>query len=278
MRNTKIICTIGPASEDKETLEKLMYAGMDIARLNFSHGNHEEHLARIESIREVSKKVGKKIGILLDTKGPEIRTGDMATPIVELKKGETLSVSMDEVLGNSETISITYPGLINDIAVGDDILLDDGIITLKVTAILNDENIIQTVVQNDGIIKNKKGVNVPGVKVNLPALTDKDQADILFGIENKVDFIAPSFIRKAQDVLDIRELLEKNNGDYIKIVPKIENQEGIDNIDDILLVSDGLMVARGDLGVEIPTEMVPLAQKELIKKCNYVGKPVITAT
>src|SRR5699024_9779265 len=238
-----------------------MYAGMAIARLNFSHGNHEEHLARIESIREVSKKVGKKIGILLDTKGPEIRTGDMATPIVELKKGETLSVSMDEVLGNSETISITYPGLINDIAVGDDILLDDGIITLKVTAILNDENIIQTVVQNDGIIKNKKGVNVPGVKVNLPALTDKDRADILFGIENKVDFIAPSFIRKAQDVLDIRELLEKNNGDYIKIVPKIENQEGIDNIDDILLVSDGLMVARGDLGVEIPTEMVPLAQK-----------------
>ncbi len=278
MRNTKIICTIGPASEDKETLEKLMYAGMDIARLNFSHGNHEEHLARIESIREVSKKVGKTIGILLDTKGPEIRTGDMATPIVELKKGETLNVSMDEVLGNSETISITYPGLINDITVGDDILLDDGIITLNVTAILNDENIIQTVVQNDGIIKNKKGVNVPGVKVNLPALTDKDQADILFGIENKVDFIAPSFIRKAQDVLDIRELLEKNKGDYIKIVPKIENQEGIDNIDDILLVSDGLMVARGDLGVEIPTEMVPLAQKELIKKCNYAGKPVITAT
>lgn len=278
MRNTKIICTIGPASEDKETLEKLMLAGMDIARLNFSHGNHEEHLLRIKSIREISEKVGKTIGILLDTKGPEIRTHDMATPIVELKKGEPLNVSMNEVAGDSNTISITYKGLIDDIKVGDRILLDDGIIALKVDAILHDDQLIETTVLNNGIIKSKKGVNVPGVKVNLPALTDKDKEDILFGIKNSVDFIAPSFIRKAQDVLDIRELLETNDGDYIKIVPKIENQEGIDNIDEILLVSDGLMVARGDLGVEIPTEMVPLAQKELIKKCNHAGKPVITAT
>lgn len=278
MRRTKIICTIGPASESEETLEKLMHAGMNIARLNFSHGDHEEHLNRIKRIRKVSKKLGKHIGILLDTKGPEIRTHNMKDGVVHLVKNQKLAVHMNEVLGDSEKISISYNGLIHDVKVGDEILIDDGIITLKIDELDYDNEVIHTTVLNEGEVKNKKGVNVPQVKVNLPSMTEKDESDILFGIENEVDFIAPSFIRKKDDVLKIRELLEGNNGSYIKIIPKIENQEGIDNIDEILLVSDGLMVARGDLGVEIPTEAVPLAQKELIKKCNFAGKPVITAT
>lgn len=278
MRRTKIICTIGPASESEETLEKLMRAGMNIARLNFSHGDHEEHLNRIKRIRKVSKKLEKHIGILLDTKGPEIRTHNMKDGVVHLVKNQKLAVHMNEVLGDSEKISISYNGLIHDVKVGDEILIDDGIITLKIDELDYDNEVIHTTVLNEGEVKNKKGVNVPQVKVNLPSMTEKDESDILFGIENEVDFIAPSFIRKKDDVLKIRELLEGNNGSYIKIIPKIENQEGIDNIDEILLVSDGLMVARGDLGVEIPTEAVPLAQKELIKKCNFAGKPVITAT
>ncbi|OFL46244.1 pyruvate kinase [Nosocomiicoccus sp. HMSC067E10] len=278
MRRTKIICTIGPASESEETLEKLMHAGMNIARLNFSHGDHEEHLNRIKRIRKVSKKLEKHIGILLDTKGPEIRTHNIKDGVVHLVKNQKLAVHMNEVLGDSEKISISYNGLIHDVKVGDEILIDDGIITLKIDELDYDNEVIHTTVLNEGEVKNKKGVNVPQVKVNLPSMTEKDESDILFGIENEVDFIAPSFIRKKDDVLKIRELLEGNNGSYIKIIPKIENQEGIDNIDEILLVSDGLMVARGDLGVEIPTEAVPLAQKELIKKCNFAGKPVITAT
>ncbi len=278
MRNTKIVCTIGPASESEEMLEKLMRAGMNVARLNFSHGDHEEHLARIKLIRNVAKRLDKHIGILLDTKGPEIRTHNMKDGVVHLKKNQELDVHMNEVLGDNTQISITYGGLIHDVKEGDEILIDDGIITLKITSIDLEKEIIRTIVLNEGEVKNKKGVNVPQVKVNLPSMTDKDERDILFGIEHEVDFIAPSFIRKKDDVLQIRQLLEENSAEYIKIIPKIENQEGIDNIDDILLVSDGLMVARGDLGVEIPTESVPIAQKELIKKCNYAGKPVITAT
>lgn len=278
MRNTKIVCTIGPASESEEMLEKLMRAGMNVARLNFSHGDHEEHLARIKSIRNVAKRLDKHIGILLDTKGPEIRTHNMKDGVVHLKKNQELDVHMNEVLGDNTHISITYGGLIHDVKEGDEILIDDGIITLKITSIDLEKEVIRTIVLNEGEVKNKKGVNVPQVKVSLPSMTDKDERDILFGIENEVDFIAPSFIRKKDDVLQIRQLLEENGAEYIKIIPKIENQEGIDNIDDILLVSDGLMVARGDLGVEIPTESVPIAQKELIKKCNHAGKPVITAT
>lgn len=278
MRNTKIVCTIGPASESEEMLEKLMRAGMNVARLNFSHGDHEEHLARIKLIRNVAKRLDKHIGILLDTKGPEIRTHNMKDGVVHLKKNQELDVHMNEVLGDNTHISITYGGLIHDVKEGDEILIDDGIITLKITSIDLEKEVIRTIVLNEGEVKNKKGVNVPQVKVNLPSMTDKDERDILFGIEHEVDFIAPSFIRKKDDVLQIRQLLEENGAEYIKIIPKIENQEGIDNIDDILLVSDGLMVARGDLGVEIPTESVPIAQKELIKKCNHAGKPVITAT
>lgn len=278
MRKTKIVCTIGPASESEEMLQKLIESGMNVARLNFSHGSHEEHAARIQKIREVSNKAGKIVGILLDTKGPEIRTHKMENDSIELESGQTIEISMTEVLGNNSRFSITYEKLIEDVQVGSIILLDDGLIELIVTKINTNEGLITTFVQNAGTLKNNKGVNVPGVSVQLPGITEKDSKDILFGIEQGVDFIAASFVRRAKDVLEIRELLEKNNGSHIQIIPKIENQEGVDNIDEIIQVSDGLMVARGDLGVEIPAEEVPLVQKSLIQKCNDAGKPVITAT
>ena len=278
MRKTKIVCTIGPASESPEKLEELIHAGMNVARLNFSHGDHEEHAARIRNIREASKKTGKIIGIMLDTKGPEIRTHTMENGAVELEKGQKIDVSMEEVTGNSERFSVTYSQLIEDVQAGSVILLDDGLIALNVTGTDEERGLIHTEVQNAGKLKNKKGVNVPGVSVQLPGITEKDASDILFGIEQGVDFIAASFIRRASDVMEIRSLLEKNRGEKIHIIPKIENREGVDNIDEILLVSDGLMVARGDLGVEIPAEEVPLVQKTLIDKCNSAGKPVITAT
>lgn len=278
MKKTKIVCTIGPVSENPDTLLQLINAGMNVARLNFSHGDHEEHLNRIVNIREAAKKAGKNVGILLDTKGPEIRTHDMKDGSIELIEGTTVRVSMEQVEGTEEKISVSYQGLINDVHIGSKILLDDGLIGLEVTEVRRETSEIVTKVLNSGTLKNKKGVNVPGVSVNLPGMTEKDAKDILFGIEKGVDFIAASFVRRATDVLEIRQLLEENGGSYINIIPKIENQEGVDNIDEILAVSDGLMVARGDLGVEIPTEDVPLVQKLLIKKCNHVGKPVITAT
>lgn len=278
MKKTKIVCTIGPASETVEQLVQLIEAGMNVARLNFSHGDHDEHLQRINNIREASRITGKMVAILLDTKGPEIRTHNMKDGVVSLITGETVRISMKEVEGTKEKFSITYSELINDVVVGDHILLDDGLVDLEVTDLDKENGEIVTLVKNSGILKNKKGVNVPGVKTNLPGITDKDASDIVFGIQNDVDFIAASFVRRASDVLEIRELLEKHDANHIQIVPKIENQEGLDNIDEILSVSQGLMVARGDLGVEIPTEDVPIAQKMLIKKCNALGKPVITAT
>lgn len=278
MKKTKIVCTIGPASESVETLVKLINAGMNVARLNFSHGDFEEHGARIVNIREASKITGKMCAILLDTKGPEIRTNNMKDGIVSLIADETVRISMTEVEGTKDKFSITYPELINDVVVGNHILLDDGLIDLEVTEIDRENNEIVTLIKNSGILKNKKGVNLPGIKTNFPGITQKDTEDIIFGIENDVDFIAASFVRRASDVLAITEILEKHNATHIQIIPKIENQEGLDNIDEILKVSQGLMVARGDLGVEIPTEEVPIAQKMLIKKCNALGKPVITAT
>ena len=278
MRKTKIVCTIGPASESEEMLEKLMNAGMNVARLNFSHGSHEEHKARIDSIRKVSKKLGKTIGILLDTKGPEIRTHDMKDGLIVLEKGKEVIVSMSQVEGTPEKFSVTYEDLINDVQIGSYILLDDGLVELQVKDIDKDTGEVKCDILNTGELKNKKGVNLPGVKVNLPGITDKDAADIKFGIKEDIDYIAASFVRRPSDVLDIREILEQENNDNITIFPKIENQEGIDNIEEILEVSDGLMVARGDMGVEIPPESVPIVQKDLIRKCNKLGKPVITAT
>ncbi|MGB3567592.1 MAG: pyruvate kinase [Priestia megaterium] len=278
MRKTKIVCTIGPASESVEKLVELINSGLNVCRLNFSHGDFEEHGARIVNIREAAKQTGKTVGILLDTKGPEIRTNTMENGAIELEEGSEIIVSMTEVVGTTEKFSITYPGLIEDVHVGSKILLDDGLIGLEVLEINKTDGEIKTKVLNPGTLKNKKGVNVPNVSVNLPGITEKDASDIVFGIEQGIDFIAASFVRRASDVLEIRELLEKHNAAHIQIISKIENQEGVDNIKEILEVSDGLMVARGDLGVEIPAEEVPLVQKDLIKQCNALGKPVITAT
>ena len=270
MRKTKIVCTIGPASESEEMLEKLMNAGMNVARLNFSHGSHEEHKARIDTIRKVAKRLNKTIGLLLDTKGPEIRTHNMKDGLIVLEKGKEVIVSMDEVEGTPEKFSVTYENLINDVNIGSYILLDDGLVELQVKEINKDKGEVKCDILNTGELKNKKGVNLPGI-------TDKDADDIRFGIKENVDFIAASFVRRPSDVLDIRQILEEEKAE-ITIFPKIENQEGIDNIEEILEVSDGLMVARGDMGVEIPPESVPMVQKDLIRKCNKLGKPVITAT
>lgn len=278
MRKTKIVCTIGPASESEEMLEKLIKAGMNVARLNFSHGDHAEHKARIDTIRKVSKKLGKTVAILLDTKGPEIRTHNVKDGLIELEKGSEVTVSMTEVEGTPEKFSVTYENLINDVEEGSYILLDDGLIELQVKSIDKANGEVLCDVLNTGELKNKKGVNLPGVKVSLPGITDKDADDINFGISEGVDFIAASFVRRPSDVLDIRKLLEAKQNKNISIIPKIENQEGIDNIKEILEVSDGLMVARGDMGVEIPPESVPMVQKDLIRQCNKLGKPVITAT
>ncbi|PKG24997.1 pyruvate kinase [Niallia nealsonii] len=278
MRKTKIVCTIGPASESIEKLTKLMESGMNVARLNFSHGDYEEHGARIKNIREAAEIAGKNIAILLDTKGPEIRTHNMKDGALELVAGNDIIISMSEVEGTTEKFSVTYEGLIEDVTEGSKILLDDGLIGLEVTKVDASAKELHTKILNSGTLKNKKGVNVPGVSVKLPGITEKDANDIRFGVEQGLDFIAASFVRRASDVLEIKQLLEDNNASHIHIIPKIENQEGVDNIDEILEVSDGLMVARGDLGVEIPAEEVPLVQKMLIKKCNILGKPVITAT
>lgn len=276
MRKTKIVCTIGPSSESLENIKKLIMAGMNVARLNFSHGDFEEHGKRIQNIRQASAELGKSIAILLDTKGPEIRTGKLKEEPIELVQNEFITLTTEEILGDKNRISITYKELPGDVEVGSTILIDDGLIGLTVVDIQGTD--IKCRIVNGGPIKSKKGVNVPGVNISLPGITEKDANDIKFGIEQGIDFIAASFVRKASDVLEIRQLLEQHNATHIQIISKIENQQGVDNLDEILEVSDGLMVARGDLGVEIPAEDVPLVQKRMIEKCNRVGKPVITAT
>ncbi|PZD94061.1 pyruvate kinase [Paenibacillus sambharensis] len=276
MRKTKIVCTIGPASESLDNLKKLIMAGMNVARLNFSHGDFEEHGNRIKNIRQACAELGKSVAILLDTKGPEIRLGKLAEEPIELEQGDYIVLTTEEIQGDRNRVPVTYKNLPADVQVGSTILIDDGLIGLTVVDIQGTE--VKCQIVNSGQIKSKKGVNVPGVHISLPGITEKDAGDIVFGIEQGVDFIAASFVRKASDVLEIRELLERHNAPHIQIISKIENQQGVDNLDDILEVSDGLMVARGDLGVEIPAEEVPLVQKQMIEKCNRAGKPVITAT
>ena len=276
IKRTKIVCTLGPASDKEEILRELVKSGLNVCRFNFSHGSHEEHKERMDLVKKVREELGQPVAILLDTKGPEIRTGNFDEPEVLLEEGQKFTITMKDVVGNKEMCTVSYKGLVNDVVPGDTILIDDGLVGLKVEEINGDD--IVCIVENSGIVKNHKGVNVPGVKINLPALTEKDIKDIEFGISEGIDYIAASFVRKASDVLAIREVLENNNATHIKIISKIENQEGIDNIDSILQVSDGIMVARGDLGVEIPTPEIPIAQKMMIKKCNQLGKPVITAT
>ena len=278
MRRTKLVCTIGPASENEEILTKIIEAGMNASRHNFSHGDHEEHKGRMVKVREISKKLGKEVAILLDTKGPEIRTGKFEPSKVELTAGTefTIYAGAEDVIGDTTKCSVTYAGLAKDVKAGDTILIDDGLVGLEVVSV--EGNAVKCVVRNTGLVGTHKGVNVPGVSIKLPAMTDKDRADLIFGCEMGVNMVAASFIRKAEDVKAIREVLIANGGADIQIFSKIENQEGVDNIDAIIEASDGIMVARGDLGVEIPMEDVPSVQKMIIEKCNNAGKPVITAT
>lgn len=277
MRKTKIVCTIGPASENEEILSKIIEAGMSASRHNFSHGDHAEHATRINKVKELAKKYNKEIAILLDTKGPEIRTHKFEPSKVELVAGTKFTIHTgEEVLGDTTKCSITYTGLAKDVKPGNMILIDDGLVGLEVESIEGTK--VHCVVKNTGMVGTHKGVNVPGVSIKLPAMTEKDKADLIFGCEIGVNIVAASFIRKAEDVIAIREILNAHGGEDIQIFSKIENQEGVDNIDSIIEVSEGIMVARGDLGVEIPIEKVPAAQKMMIEKCNEAGKPVITAT
>lgn len=277
MKKTKIVCTIGPASETEDILRSLMAAGMNVCRLNFSHGDHNEHLERIQKIKKVRQELGQHTAIMLDLKGPEIRIGTFSVPSISLKPGDTFTLTTRQVEGNQDIVSISYAGLPDDLSIGSRVLIDDGLVEFVVTDIIDGTDIVTRVI-NYGELKDRKGVNVPNVKIKLPSLTEKDIEDIKFGIEQGVDFIAASFVRSADDVLNIKKILEDNEGQDIKIISKIENEEGVENIDEIVEVSDGIMVARGDLGVEVSNERVPLVQKEIIRKTNYAGKPVITAT
>lgn len=276
MRKTKIICTLGPATNDDEIVEELMLNGMSVARFNFSHASHEEHKKRFDQLVKIRTKLGLPVAALLDTKGPEIRIGLIENDKTNLVKGEKIILTTDEVLGTKDRISITYKNLPQDITIEDRILIDDGLIELDVLTISDTE--ILCLIKNDGVISNRKGINVPGVSLSMPYLSEQDIKDIEFGAKTGFDFIAASFVRTAQDVQDVRNILSACNGNSIKIVAKIENAEGVKNIDDILRVTDGVMVARGDMGVEIPFEEIPVLQKMLIKKAYNAGKQVITAT
>ena len=277
MKKTKIVATIGPATESKEILKQLFTEGVDVCRLNFSHGSHEEHQVKIDRIKEVREEMGLPVAIMLDTKGPEIRLGLFKDSMeVRLESGDNYTLTNRDVEGDETIASISYADLPKDITVGSRILIDDGLVGLRVLSKTDTD--IYTEVENGGVISQRKGVNAPGVDLKLPLLNDKDKADIIFGVKNDIDFIAASFVRSKEDVLEIRKVLEDAGNYDIKIISKIESEQGLANLDEILAVSDGIMVARGDLGVEIPTERVPLAQKEMIKKCNIAGKSVITAT
>lgn len=278
MKKTKIVCTIGPKTESEDVLLKLLNAGMNVMRLNFSHGNYEEHQTRIDNLRAVCEKHGKQAGILLDTKGPEIRTIKLKDGHdVPLKAGQTFTLSTDKtVIGDETRVAVTYEGLPNDLKVGNTVLIDDGLIGMKVTEVRTSEVICE--VLNDGDLGENKGVNLPGVVTHLPALAEKDKADLIFGCKAGVDYVAASFIRKRSDVEEIRAHLDANGGQDVMIISKIENQEGLTNFDEILEASDGIMVARGDLGVEIAVEEVIFAQKMMIEKCVAARKVVITAT
>lgn len=277
MKRTKVVCTIGPASENPDILKELILSGMNVMRLNFSHGDHAEHLAKINTLKELNKELNTNVAFMLDTKGPEIRTTDFADDSKHtFNIGDKVTLTTRDIKGDNDTLGITYKGLPNDVEIGGHILIDDGLMDLVIDSLEDTE--IHCTVQNCATIKGRRGVNVPGAKLKLDAMTQKDKEDLKFGVENDCDFIAASFIRKAQDVIDMRNYLDSIGGKRVKIVSKIENQEGLDNFKEILAVSDGIMVARGDLGVEIPEELVPAAQKMMIKETTAAGKFVITAT
>ncbi len=277
MKKTKIVCTMGPGTNDPEVVRKLVKGGMDIARFNFSHGTHEEQKVRMDMIKKLREEEKVPVAILLDTKGPEIRTGVLKDgKKVTLETGGIFTLSTKEIEGDNTRVSITYPGLIDDVQLGSTILIDDGLIGLEVKEKTESELVCK--ITNGGELGERKGVNVPNVPVRLPAITEKDREDIKFGVEQEIDFIAASFVRNAECILEIKAYLRELKAPYIPIIAKIENAEGIQNIDEIIRCADGIMVARGDLGVEIPAEEVPYLQKVLIQKCNDNFKPVITAT
>lgn len=278
MRKTKIICTIGPSSASKEVMTELIKSGMNISRHNFSHGNYEENGEKINLIKELRDTLNKPVEILLDTKGPEIRTGKFKGDKVTLIEGSSYIVSCEDtdIVGDDTICSVSYKKLYEDVKIGDLILIADGLIALEVISIIKKN--INCIVKNSGTIGNFKNVNVPGVITKLPAIGQKDLEDLKFGIKMGIDIVAASFVRTAEDVLEVKKVLNENGGKHIKVFSKIENHEGINNIDEIIKESDGIMVARGDLGVEIPLEEVPFAQKMIIKKCNKAAKSVITAT
>lgn len=276
MRKTKIICTMGPATDDEKVLKKLMQGGMNCARLNFSHGTHEEQKKRADAVKKLREELDLPVALLLDTKGPEIRTGLFKDGKAELKEGQLFTLTTEEIEGDETRCSITYKNLAEDISVGTRLLVDDGLIAMEVVSIKGND--ITCKVINGGIVKDKKSVNVPGVTLSMPYMSEKDKADIIFGIENDFDYIAASFVRTCYDVLEIRKILEENGGSDIQIISKIENNQGVENIDEIIKVSDGIMIARGDMGVEIEFKKLPAIQKKLIEKCYRAGKKVITAT
>ncbi|HSW36629.1 MAG TPA: pyruvate kinase [Candidatus Limnocylindrales bacterium] len=275
MRRTKIVCTLGPSSNSAEQIAKLIDAGMDVARINLSHGSWEDHCRQLDLVGEVSSKMKKTVGLLIDTRGPKVRTGNLQDGSVILEDGQNFILTTAAVSGNNKKVSVTYPDLHRDLIPGGIVLIDDGSIILRVLEISGEEIFCR--VLHGGVLKSRKGLNMPGTKIKLPALNDADRADIKLVLEREINFLAVSFVRDAADVLEVRRLVEKLRGN-VMIISKIECREGVENFDAILEVSDGVMVARGDLGVEIPPEEVPLLQKQFIYKCNRAGKPVITAT
>ncbi len=276
MRKTKIVCTLGPATESEEVMRQLMLEGMAVARMNFSHGSHEEQKKRLDMVKKLREELHLPVAALLDTKGPEIRIGDVEGGKLELKAGQDFVLTTEEVLGTAGKVSITYKDLYKDVCPGDSILIDDGLIGMEVKRIEGQDIICQ--VRNGGFISNHKGVNVPGVELKMPFVSEKDYSDILFAAEQEYDFVAASFTRTAEDILEIRKILDENGGGGINIIAKIENMQGVENAEAILRVADGIMIARGDMGVEIPLEEVPIIQKKLIRLSIRMGKPVITAT
>lgn len=275
-KKTKIVATIGPSSSDKNVLRQLFESGLDVVRLNMSHGSYDEQMEKVNIVRELNTELGTNVAILLDTKGPEVRTGLFSEPKVLLEKGNTCIITTDDVVGNAEKFSVSYPGLAKDISVGDTILLDDGYVSVEVIKVENND--ITCKINNSGYVKDRRGVNVPGVTLNFEFISDKDRSDIIWACENNFDFIAASFVRNSKDMDEIMEIIKSTSNTTIQVLPKIESQDGVNNFDEILLKSDGVMVARGDLGVEVPAEEVPVIQKEIIEKCNAAGKMVITAT
>ena len=276
MRNTKIICTLGPASNTKETIAELVKAGMNVARFNFSHGDHEEQKARLETLMAVRRELGIPVAALLDTKGPEIRLRDFKDGKVELKAGDHFTLTTEEILGDQNRVSISYKNLPHDVKPGGTILIDDGLIGLTVDSVTDTE--INCTVKNGGPVSNHKGVNVPGADLSMPFISEQDRSDLIFGCKCGFDYVAASFTRTAEDIREMRYILCNNGGSRIKIIAKIESTQGVKNFDEILDAADGIMVARGDLGVEVPLEDVPILQKRMIKKAEKAGKICVTAT